>query len=232
MGLSGGAVRLFGLYSRKVWWLTHVMALYVIEGGAVDFRPNLEVSAITLGHAAMRRRRIRARPPRAGWPSLHRMQSPVRIGKSCLSRACARSRGPCRNKRKPMTWEIRRERAEDARRIAALNEAGFGPGRFAKSAYRLREGVDPVAALSFVAIENGILRGSVRFWPIKVGGSTTLACWGRWRWTAPQRGRGIGIALMQAGIEAARRAAGAPSCWWAMSLIMRGWALRACRRAG
>lgn len=47
VGLSGGAVRLFGLYSRKVWWLTHVTALYIIEGGAVDFRPNLEVSAIT-----------------------------------------------------------------------------------------------------------------------------------------------------------------------------------------
>ena len=30
----------------------------------------------------------------------------------------------------------------------------FGPGRFAKSAYRLREGVHPVAALSFVAVEN------------------------------------------------------------------------------
>ena len=47
VGLSGGAVRLFGLYSRKVWWLTHVTALYVIEGAAVDFHPNLEVRAIT-----------------------------------------------------------------------------------------------------------------------------------------------------------------------------------------
>ena len=43
VGLTGGAVRLFGLYSRKVWWLTHLTALYVIEGAAVDFHPNLEV---------------------------------------------------------------------------------------------------------------------------------------------------------------------------------------------
>ena len=30
-------------------------------------------------------------------------------------------------------------------------------------------------------------------------------CWGRWRWKPAQRGRGIGIALMQAGIDAAHR---------------------------
>lgn len=46
LGLSGGRVRLFGLYSRKLWWLSHVVALYVIEDGEIDFRPNREVSAI------------------------------------------------------------------------------------------------------------------------------------------------------------------------------------------
>ena len=43
VGLTGGTCRLFGLYSRKVWWLTHITAFYVIEGGRIDFRPNLEV---------------------------------------------------------------------------------------------------------------------------------------------------------------------------------------------
>ncbi|HEY8254217.1 MAG TPA: NUDIX domain-containing protein [Rhizomicrobium sp.] len=46
LGLTGGRARLFGIYSRRLWWLTHVVALYVIEGGEVHFRPNLEVSAI------------------------------------------------------------------------------------------------------------------------------------------------------------------------------------------
>lgn len=46
LGLTGGDVRLFGLYSRRLWWLTHVVALYVIEGAEVHFRPNLEISAI------------------------------------------------------------------------------------------------------------------------------------------------------------------------------------------
>ena len=46
VGLTGGTVRLFGLYSRKVWWLTHLAALYVIEGGRIDFHPNWEVRAV------------------------------------------------------------------------------------------------------------------------------------------------------------------------------------------
>ena len=99
---------------------------------------------------------------------------------------------------------IRLETQEDAAKVEALNAEIFGPGRFAKSAYRLREGVYPIAALSFVAIEEATLRGSVRFWPIRVGGHEELLL-GPLAVQSHQRGRGIGIALMQAGIEAARK---------------------------
>ena len=99
-------------------------------------------------------------------------------------------------------WEIRRECAGDEPQIAALTEAGFGPGRYAKSAYRLREGVRAVPDLGFVAVENGALRGSVRFWPIKVGDDDALLL-GPLAVDSTQRGRGIGISLMQAGIAAA-----------------------------
>lgn len=101
-------------------------------------------------------------------------------------------------------WQIRLERAEDRVRIDALTEAGFGPGRYAKSAYRLREGVDPVAELNFVAVENGVLRGSVRFWPVKVGRDEVLLL-GPLAVESAQRGRGIGISLMQAGIARAKQ---------------------------
>jgi predicted N-acetyltransferase YhbS len=101
------------------------------------------------------------------------------------------------------TWTIRLETPEDAARVEALNAESFGPGRFAKSAYRLREGVDPIAALGFVAVEGAILRGSVRFWPIRVGGHEELLL-GPLAVKSDQRGRGIGIALMQAGIAAAQ----------------------------
>ena len=50
-------------------------------------------------------------------------------------------------------WQIRPERPEDAHSVASLNDDGFGPGRFAKSAYRLREGVSHLGELSFVAVE-------------------------------------------------------------------------------
>lgn len=105
----------------------------------------------------------------------------------------------------PMTaWQIRLEAPGDDAGIEALNAEGFGPGRFAKSAYRLREGVKPVAGLSFVAVEDGVLRGSVRFWPVKIGGHEELLL-GPLAVQSHQRGRGIGIALMQAGIAAAQK---------------------------
>lgn len=46
VGLKGGCIRLFGLYARKLWWISHVVALYVIEDGEIEFHPNREVSAI------------------------------------------------------------------------------------------------------------------------------------------------------------------------------------------
>ncbi len=101
-------------------------------------------------------------------------------------------------------WLIRPEADQDAPAIEALNAASFGPGRFTKAAYRLREGVDPLTSLSFVAIEGGILRGSVRFWPIIVAGREELLL-GPLAVETRQRGRGMGIALMQAGIAAARK---------------------------
>jgi len=115
-------------------------------------------------------------------------------------------------------WQVRLETSTDGAQVAALNADSFGPGRFAKSAYRLREGVAPVAALSFVAMEKTpdgaeVLRGSVRFWPIRVGSHEELLL-GPLAVQGDQRGRGIGIALMQAGIAAAQRGS-----WRAILLV-------------
>jgi predicted N-acetyltransferase YhbS len=101
-------------------------------------------------------------------------------------------------------WQVRLERPDEAALVDALNADCFGPGRFAKSAYRLREGVAPIPELSFVAMEKDLLRGSVRFWPIVVAGTEALLL-GPLAVQGDQRGRGIGIALMLAGIEAAHK---------------------------
>ena len=70
-----------------------------------------------------------------------------------------------------MQWEIRAESTSDEAAVERLVDAGFGPGRFAKTAYRLREGVAPDTRLSFVAEnpETHGLVGAVRFWPVIVG---------------------------------------------------------------
>jgi predicted N-acetyltransferase YhbS len=100
-------------------------------------------------------------------------------------------------------WQIRNERDDDAAAVEALITLGFGAGRFAKTAYRLREGVKPDARLCFVAEENKNLLGAVRFWPILIGGQRSLLL-GPLAVQPALRGRGIGLALMNRGIEEAR----------------------------
>jgi predicted N-acetyltransferase YhbS len=110
-------------------------------------------------------------------------------------------------------WQVRSERPEDAPLIDALTAASFGPGRHAKSAWRLREGVAPEPDLGFVAVEDGVLRGSVRFWPVAIGLARALLL-GPLAVQTDQRGRGIGIDLMNRGIAEAKTAG-----WKAMILI-------------
>lgn len=100
-------------------------------------------------------------------------------------------------------WTIRHEHPEDAPLVDALNRETFGPGRFARAAFRLREGVQPEGRLSFIALEGGLLRGSVRFWPVVVGGTPALML-GPLAVQSDQRGRGIGIALMKKGLQEAK----------------------------
>src|SRR5438105_9965851 len=101
-------------------------------------------------------------------------------------------------------WRIRAESAGDHDRVERLVDLAFGPGRFAKTAYRLREGVLPDERLSFVAQarETSELWGSVRFWPVTIGQTLALLL-GPLAVVPELRGRGIGISLMQHGIAAA-----------------------------
>jgi predicted N-acetyltransferase YhbS len=98
---------------------------------------------------------------------------------------------------------IQQETNAHAGAIERLLNIAFGPGRFAKTAERLREGNHPVDELCLVAFEGDQMRASVRFWPIKIGTDDALLL-GPLAVDPSQRGKGIGIDLMKAAIEKAR----------------------------
>lgn len=97
---------------------------------------------------------------------------------------------------------IAAERPEHAAAIAELLDMSFGPERERKTVYRLREGVAPDPALCHVALENGALRGSLRFWPILAAGAPALLL-GPLAVAPEHRGRGFGVALIRHGLAQA-----------------------------
>ena len=66
------------------------------------------------------------------------------------------------------------EGAGDRAAVGALIDRAFGPGRFAKTAERLREGVQPHPELSVCAWLDGALAGAVRLWPACIGSLPVL----------------------------------------------------------
>jgi predicted N-acetyltransferase YhbS len=97
------------------------------------------------------------------------------------------------------------ETADDGPAIERLHERTFGPGRYAKSAYRLREQVEHRLDLSFTARVGTLLVGSVRLSPIRVGETRALLL-GPLTVEPPFRDRGVGQALIARALEAARGA--------------------------
>ena len=100
---------------------------------------------------------------------------------------------------------IRSEETGDQPDIETLLDLAFGPGRFAKSSYRLREGVDALASLCFVGMVNGEMHGSIRYWPIKVGGTHKSLLLGPLAVDPSVRGKGLGVALVDHSLVAAQR---------------------------
>src|ERR1700759_1595815 len=88
------------------------------------------------------------------------------------------------------------ETPDDAPAIEHLNARTFGPGRFAKSAYRLREEVAHIPELSFTARVGTLMVGSVRLSPIVIGANTKALLLGPLTIEPPCRSRGIGRKLI------------------------------------
>lgn len=87
--------------------------------------------------------------------------------------------------------------------IEKLDERCFGPGRFTRTAYRLREGSPPAPDLSFVARVGSLLIGANILTPIRCGDSPALLL-GPLTVEPAFRSRGIGEDLVRRSLEAAR----------------------------
>jgi len=95
------------------------------------------------------------------------------------------------------------ETPDDVLAIERLHERTFGPGRHAKTAYRLREQVLHRLDLSFTARIGTLLIGSVRLSPIRIGDTKALLL-GPLTIEPPFRERGIGQALIERALAQAR----------------------------
>lgn len=103
------------------------------------------------------------------------------------------------------SFTVQAERPEDAAAIETLHEASFGPGRFARAASLLREGVPHDPALSFVATAGLDMIGSVRLTPIFIGDRPAILL-GPLAVVDGWKGRGAGKSLMRTALAAAREA--------------------------
>ena len=99
---------------------------------------------------------------------------------------------------------FRPEAADDAAAIDAIHDVTFGPGRYSRTAFRLREGHAPDGPTSLVAVHRGNVIGSVRLTAIAVGETPALLL-GPLAVLPALKNLGVGKALMRLSREAARR---------------------------
>ncbi len=101
--------------------------------------------------------------------------------------------------------EIVCQRPSDGPAIERLLDLSFGPDRHRRPSYRLRDGIAPIAALGLVARDGRRVVGTLRFWPITVGGTVPALLLGPLAVHPDDRRRGIARALIERGLADARR---------------------------
>ncbi len=95
------------------------------------------------------------------------------------------------------------ETPDDAAAIERLHERTFGPGRFAKTAYRLREQAAHRLDASFTARIGTLLVGSVWLSPVRIGETKALLL-GPLTVEPAFRERGVGQALIERALKEAK----------------------------
>jgi predicted N-acetyltransferase YhbS len=100
--------------------------------------------------------------------------------------------------------------AEDLPRISALHAEVFGPGRFTRTAYRVREGrpvsASPISRFCRLALLGDRLVAALRLTEITIGGKGDALLLGPLAVAADVAGQGFGQALVAEALDAARAA--------------------------
>ena len=104
-----------------------------------------------------------------------------------------------------MDFEILPQRLKDPEHFDSLLDRAFGPDRLKKTVYRLREGVEDLPDLRFVAVDrHGSLLASLRFWPVMIETAPAILL-GPLAVQPALQGQGLGRALVRHGLAEARR---------------------------
>lgn len=102
------------------------------------------------------------------------------------------------------SFYIQPENENDEILLSDLSAQAFGPGRFARTAYRVREGVAPIASLSLAGWLDGGLVGGIRFTAVTVGREERALLLGPLVVHPAHKGNGYGQALAREAIARAR----------------------------
>ena len=94
--------------------------------------------------------------------------------------------------------------AADLPAVSALHAAAFGPGRFARAAYRVREGTAPISRFCRGAFRDGQLLAALRMTEIAIGDSRPHLLLGPLAVARDVQGQGFGKALVAEAVTTAR----------------------------
>src|SRR5277367_6578084 len=102
--------------------------------------------------------------------------------------------------------KITPETPDDTGDIERLLDLAFGADRAGKTVYRLRAGVEPIPELCTVIREDGVLKGSLRYWPVVIGDDRVPALLlGPVAILPEDRGKGYARTLIWDSLDVARR---------------------------
>ncbi len=101
-------------------------------------------------------------------------------------------------------FTLRPQAKGDQIHIDQLLDEAFGPGRFTRTAYRLREGVGEIGQLAYIAQSGGKIVGSLKYWPVSIDRRHQAVLLGPLAVHPDWRGGGCGLALMECTLPLAK----------------------------